>query len=101
MKNGIFAIIGIPAAIFGIAYFTLSMMGFFAPKYESIRRDVQIESRAYTEASIRRLYDLHREWRNATPEGKATIEATARHEFSIFPSERLPADLNVWYQAIR
>lgn len=74
---------------------------YFAPKYESVRRDVMIESRAYSEASVRELYRLKRQW-DATDDAskRATIVAAARHEFSIFPEDRLPADLRLWMSQI-
>ena len=93
-------VIGI-VVIAGLSYLSYIAYVFYSPKYEAVRRDTMIESRTYSEASIRRLYDLKREWEAATQAGKAAIAATARHEFSIFPQDRLPADLSVWYSQIR
>lgn len=85
----------------GLAFGGFYMTAYFAPKFEGVRRDVMIESRAYSEASIRRLYNLKRQWVKATPDGKRLLEATARHEFSIFPLDRLPVDLQTFYQTIK
>lgn len=90
--------LGLVALIFG-SYWAYA---YFAPKYEAVRRDVMIESRHYNEASIRELYRLKRQHDAAkTDEERATIVAAARHEFSIYPEDRLPADLHAWMQAIK
>lgn len=93
-----FGILG-AVALFFIAIFALNLFGyanfaFFAPKYEAVRRDQMIESRSYSEGTIRELYTLQRQYQSAkTDEERLTISAAARHEFSIFPKERLPGDL--------
>lgn len=105
MFKAIAAIIGIGAAslggIFLLNLFGFANIAFFAPKLEGVRRDVMIESRAYSEATVRELYRLKRQYESAeTPAAKQTIAAAARHEFSIFPEDRLPADLAVWMRQI-
>jgi hypothetical protein len=93
----IFAVIGgsvlLLSVIFGLNYFAYGTFNFFAPKYEATRRDVMINSRAYSEGTIRELYRLKAQYEAADPIAKATIAAAARHEFQIFPQDRLPADL--------
>lgn len=66
----------------------------FAPQYEAVRRDVMIESRAYSEATTREFYRLRLQYAQAkTEDEKATIRAMARHEAAAFDRARLPADL--------
>lgn len=90
-------IVAVPTAVFGLAYFGYANFAFFAPKYEAVRRDVMIESRAYSEASVRELYRLKRQYDTTDDAAaRATILAAARHEFSIFPEDRLPPDLAAW-----
>lgn len=75
---------------------------YFAPKYEGVRRDVMIESRAYSEATTRRLYDLQRQMAQAkSDDEKAAIRAMARHEVQAFDATRLPADLRNFVQQVR
>lgn len=91
------ALVLIVAGIFGMAYGGYQMYAYFAPKYEGVRRDVMIESRYYSEATVRRLYDLKRQYEEAASlEAKQTIANSARHEASIFDKNRLPADLQNW-----
>ncbi len=93
--------VGCGAAIFAVAYFGFGMTAFFAPKYEGVRRDVMIESRYYSEATVRELYRLKGQYLKATTEDvRQTIRATALHEFSIFPQDRLPLDLARWFKQI-
>ncbi len=94
----VLAIIG-AVALFAVAIFGLNALGFgvfafFAPKYEAVRRDQMIESRAYSEGTVRELYTLQRQYRDAkTDPERETIAAAARHEFTIYPKDRLPLDL--------
>ena len=86
------------ASVVGLNFLRYGVISFFAPKYEAVRRDVMIESRYYSEATVRELYRLKRQYDSAaTDEARATIRATALHEFSIFPEDRLPTDLRVWF----
>ncbi len=81
-------------AVFGLNYFGYINTAFFAPKYEAIRRDVMINSRSYDEGAQRELYRLKLQYQQAkTDEEKATLAAAAKHEFSIYPKDRLPPDL--------
>lgn len=99
---GVVGIILIIAGIFGMSYLSYLGYAFFAPKYEAVRRDTQIESRAYSEGMVRRLYDLKRQYEAAaTPEAKATIVAAARHEYSIFPRDRMPPELGAWWDSVQ
>lgn len=89
---------GLAGIVFGGYYAT----AFFAPRYEAIRRDTMIESRLYSEASVRELYRMKRQYEASSNEAeKQTIVAAALHEFEIFPEERLPGDLYAWMQQIK
>jgi hypothetical protein len=97
----VLAVIGIliSAVVFtaGISVGSYYLYAFLAPKYEATRRDVMIESRAYSEGTIRELYTLQRQYQAAkTDAERDTIASAARHEFSIFPKERLPGDLQAF-----
>jgi len=94
--------IGIVAVVIAMMFGGYYATAYFSPKYEAVRRDTMIESRAYSEATIRELYRFKRQYEAAqTPAEKQTIVAAARHEFEIFPQDRLPADLAIWFQQIR
>lgn len=101
MKTALIGVALFFIAIFALNYFGYANFAFFATKYEAVRRDQMIESRSYTEGTIRELYTLRRQYQTAAnDQERATIAAVARHEFSIFPKERLPADLQSFLQEI-
>lgn len=100
-----FALLGacilLGALFVGVVFGGYYLYAALAPKYEATRRDVMIESRAYTEGTIRELYTMQRQYLAAkTDAERDTIAAAARHEFSIFPKERLPADLQTFMAQI-
>ena len=98
---GLGIILLVVAGITGASIGGYYLYAFLAPKYEATRRDVMIESRYYSEATVRELYRLKREYEAAsTPAAKQTIAMAARHEFSIFPENRLPLDLRLWMAQI-
>jgi hypothetical protein len=66
----------------------------FAPQYEAVRRDVMLESRAYSEATTREFNRLRLQYVQAkTEDEKAAIRAMALHEAAAFDKSRLPVDL--------
>lgn len=84
-------------AIFALNAFGLANFSFFAPKYEAVRRDVMIQSRAYSEASIREMYRFKLQYQQAkTDDERATIRAFALHESQAFDRDRLPTDLQAF-----
>lgn len=88
--------------VVGVAWGVYALYATFAPKYEGVRRDVMIESRYYTEATIRRLRDLKIQY-DATPVGspaRPTLANAAKHEAAVFPRERLPLDLRNWLASL-
>jgi hypothetical protein len=97
MKIALAIILGIPlffAAIFGLNYYAYGTYNFFAPKYEATRRDVMLQSRAYSEGETRNLYRLKIQSDAApTPEARQTLVLAARHECEALDRSRLPADL--------
>jgi cytochrome c556 len=102
LGTGIVSVIVIGGAVAGLNYFGYLSAAFYAPKYEEIRRETMLESRTYHEGTLRELYRLKRQYDTAIDESaKQTIAAAARHEFQIFPSERLPGDLYAWMQQIQ
>ena len=100
-KNIMIVLAAVAVGLTGVVALNFVQYGvfsFFAPKYEAVRRDVMIESRYYSEATVRELYRLMRQYNGAsTEDAKRTIRAAALHEFSIFPKDRLPSDLQVWF----
>ena len=82
------------AAMVGLSIGGYYLYAFLAPKYETTRREVMVNSRAYAEGETRNLYRLKIQFEAApTPEAKQTIQLAARHECEAFDRSRLPFDL--------
>jgi hypothetical protein len=98
---GIITLSCLCAVGFCLNYFGYASFSFFAPKYEAVRRDVMIQSRAYSEATTREIYRLKLQFQQAkTDDERATIAAMARHESQSFDRARLPADLRLFIDQI-
>ena len=86
---------------FGLDYYAWGTFNFFAPKYEATRRDVMIQSRAYSEATMREMYRFKLQYAQAkTNEERDTIRAFALHEAQSFDRDRLPADLQTFLASL-
>jgi len=89
------------AAIFGLNYLGFANYAFFAPKVEGVRRDVMIQSRAYSEATMREMYRLKLQYVQAKSDAERdTIRAMALHESQAFDVERLPTDLQLFLRSL-
>jgi hypothetical protein len=98
MTKAFFGIVGsiliIGAIVFGLNTVGFMSFQYWAPKYEGVRRDVMIQSRAYSEATVRELYRLKLQYAQAkTEEEKNTIKAFTLHEATSFDKARLPPDI--------
>jgi hypothetical protein len=94
----VFAVLGAIVLIIGIvvggSIGSYYLYAYLAPKYESTRRDVMLQSRAYSEGETRNLYKLKIEYDAAeSPAAKQTIILAARHECEAMDRTRLPSDL--------
>ena len=86
---------------FGLRSIGMYSQGYFGAWQESNRRDIQIESRAYSEGTVQLLYKMQREYHRAKNDAeRRTIAASARQQLSMFPKERLPADLQAFVNQI-
>lgn len=97
----IFAFIGLAALGFGLRYLGIVQFSIFAPMEEAVRRDVMIESRAYSEATTRRMYELKLQYETApNDDAKNTIRLLTLHEARAFNKARLPRDLQIFITQI-
>lgn len=98
---GLIGLVAFVGLIAGLNYFGYMQFAFFAPKYEAVRRDVMIESRAYSEATTRQMYNLKLQYQQAkTEDEKATIRAMTLHEAQAFDRARLPVELRIFIEQL-
>lgn len=100
-----FAVIGVAilvvGAVVGMSIGGYYLYAFLAPKYESTRRDVMLQSRAYSEGQTREMYRLKLQYQQAqSDDERSTIRAMALHEASAFDRTRLPSDLQSFIQQL-
>lgn len=89
------------AAVVGLSIGGYHLYAYLAPKYEATRRDVMLESRAYSEGQTREIYRLKLQYQQAKDDDeRATIRAMALHEASAFDRSRLPFDLQSFIQQL-
>ena len=88
------------APIFGLSYGGYKMYEFFAPRYTAVDNKVFHESQQYNDGMIRDLENLKLEYLNADAEHKDAIRAITLHRFSVYPREKMPADLRNFYEQL-
>lgn len=96
-----FIAILVVGALVGLSIGGYHLYAYLAPKYESTRRDVMLESRAYSEGQTREIYRLKLQYQQAkSDDERATLRAMALHEASAFDRSRLPFDLQSFIQQL-
>jgi len=105
MTKTIAAIIGTFFALFLLIFtlnlFGLGMTSFFAPKYRAVENKVFQESEQYSQGMVRDLENLQLEYIKADKEGKQSIRAIVLHRFSVYPEEKMPYNLRVFYNQLK
>ena len=88
-------------SIFALNYFGYAQYAFFAPLYEAVRRDTFEQSRAFNEGMIRDLQKLQMEYQSASADQRAALRSVAIHRFSVYPEDRMPPDLRLFYSKLK
>ena len=93
-------------AVIVVLDFTMELYGyglnvFFLPRQEAVRREVMIQSRAYNEATIRKLNEMRLQYTQAkSDDERKAIAATVRQYTAgiDFDTDRIPSDLQAFVQ---
>lgn len=94
---------GIAILIVGLgSIFLFSFIGFqfyqyFAPKYVEVERRIFEESRSFNEGMLRDFENLKMQYYQTADNQRAALKATIIHRFSIYPIDKLPGDLQIFY----
>ncbi len=92
--GGVFIVCLVVGGLVGLSIGSYYLYAFLAPKYEATRRDVMLQSRAYSEGEARNLYRLKIQFdQAATDDARQTIRLAAQHECEATDRSRLPAEL--------
>lgn len=95
--GGLIIVIGF---FMGLGYLSYLGYAFYAPRYEQVRYDTFKESQSYNDGMLRDLQDLKMEYMKANDEQKAMLKAIVLHRFSVYNINRLPTDLQVFYNSV-
>jgi hypothetical protein len=95
------SVVGFFVFVFALNYAGYLGTSFFAPRYEAVRRDTMIQSRAYSEGMQREFYRLKLQYDQAQSDAeRATIRAMVIHEAEAVDRSRLPEDLRSFIERI-
>jgi hypothetical protein len=100
MWNAIVIIASLALLLFIGEIFGFLKMSFFQPKTEALRYQTFKESQAYNEGMLRDLQNIKLQYVAANPDQQAALRAIVLQRFSVYPIDRLPADLQSFYFSI-
>ena len=75
---------------------------YFAPKFESVRRQVFEETKSYNQGMIQELQNMQFDYQRTTDKNaKAALAQIILHRAADYDEDHLPADLRVFIQELR
>jgi hypothetical protein len=89
------------ALLFGASYGMYAGYQFFKPKYVAVDNQVFQASQQYNEGMVRDLQNLQLEYINGDQSKKDAIRAIVLQRFSVYPQEKMPADLRNFYNSLK
>lgn len=95
-----FGMVIIYGVIFGVSFGGYEMYKFFNPRNEEVRYDTFKNSQAYNEGMTRHLYEIERQYNAGSDEDKASLRQMIIHEFEVYDINRLPNDLQSFYNSL-
>lgn len=104
VKSVIIALCGVIVffgLIFSLNLFGLASYSFFAPKYRAVENQVFKQSEQYNDGMIRDLENLQLEYIKADEAGKQSLRAIVLHRFSVYPVDRMSANLRNFYEQLK
>ena len=90
-----------------IAFIAVCMFGsffayqYFAPKYRAVDNEVFKQSEQYNDGMVRDLENLQMDYINADKDHKDAVRAIVLHRFSVYPEDKMPANLRNFYNDLR
>lgn len=94
-------LIGIFILILALRFMNIQIETFFRPLEMNVNYSATLNSREWTEATIRQLYQYKLQYLKASSEEKLGIRALIIHDTSGYDIGRLPSDLIVFIESLR
>ena len=85
---------------FGIGLYQLNMYGYFAPRYEEVRRKTFENTKSYNQGMQQELQSYFLEYQKSDEDGKQAIAAVISHQYADYPTQRLPLHLRNFVESI-
>ncbi len=95
------SILAIIALSWALAAGDFAFQSFWKPKYRQLDNQVFKQSEQYNDGMVRDLEGLQLEYINADADHKQAIRAIVLHRFSVYPDEKMPANLQNFYNQLR
>jgi len=89
----------IAVGVFAVAGYGLFFQGFFAPRFENIRRQTFENSQSYNDGMIQQLQSYYVEYQRTDEKGKEAIRSVVSHQYASYPVGRLPSHLQSFVNA--
>lgn len=77
------------------------MFKYFAPKEESVRREVFEQSKAYNQGTIQELQNMQFEWIKADTKHKEALASIILHRAADYDLNKMPVDLRNFIQQLK
>ena len=100
MKKTLLTVVVFLLASFGLGYYVLSMQGFFAPRFENVRRNTFENTKSYNQGMQQELQSYFLEYQKSDENGKQAIASVISHQYADYPTERLPSHLRNFVESI-
>ena len=87
--------------IWGLTYQVLVYTGYFAPKFENVRRKTFENSKSFRDGSIQELENMQFEYLRSDAEHKLALKSLIIHRAATVPQDALPQDLYNFIQSLK
>lgn len=94
-------IIGLIASAVGLSFLGFKSYEYFAPKYRAVDNQVFKQSEQYNDGMIRDLENLQITYIQSNAEQKQALRAITLHRFSVYPDDKMPANLRNFYNGLK
>jgi hypothetical protein len=94
-------VVGVGALTWGIAYHDLLFTSFFAPKYETVRRNTYEQSKSFRTGAVQELQNMRFEYIRSDAAHKLALKDIIIHRAAEVPEDAMPQDLYNFIQGLK
>lgn len=94
-------VIGVGALTWGLTYHELIFTGFFAPKFENVRRNTYEQSKSFRTGAVQELQNMQFEYISSDASHKLALKDIIIHRAAEVPEDAMPQDLYNFIQGLK